>query len=88
MNFVPFVGENAQVLAETGAVMSDKTQAIISFALCGFANLSSIAILLGGLGGIAPSRRSDIARMGMKAVIAGTLSNLMAATIAGLFLSL
>lgn len=88
MNFVPFVGDNAQVLAETGAVMSDKTQAIISFALCGFANLSSIAILLGGLGGIAPSRRSDIARMGMKAVIAGTLSNLMAATIAGLFLSL
>ncbi|WP_277922055.1 nucleoside transporter C-terminal domain-containing protein, partial [Vibrio nigripulchritudo] len=46
-----------------------------------------IAILLGGLGSLAPNRRHDIARMGVKAVIAGTLSNLMAATIAGLFLS-
>lgn len=87
LNFVPYVGENAQVLATTGAVMSEKTAAIISFALCGFANLSSIAILLGGLGGIAPNRRHDIARFGMKAVAAGTLSNLMAATIAGFFLS-
>ncbi|KZX62620.1 nucleoside transporter NupC [Vibrio sp. HI00D65] len=87
LNFVPYVGENGQVVAATGQVMSEKTQAIIAFALCGFANLSSIAILLGGLGGIAPSRRQDIARMGIKAVIAGTLSNLMAATIAGLFLS-
>ena len=87
LNFVPYVGENAQVVAATGQVMSEKTQAIIAFALCGFANLSSIAILLGGLGGIAPSRRQDIARMGVKAVIAGTLSNLMAATIAGFFLS-
>ncbi|MCL4123619.1 UNVERIFIED_CONTAM: hypothetical protein GTU68_016196 [Idotea baltica] len=77
LNFVPYIGQ----------VMSVKTQAIISFALCGFANLSSIAILLGGLGGIAPNRRHDIARMGVKAVVAGTLSNLMAATIAGFFLS-
>lgn len=87
LNFVPFVGENAQIVEATGQVMSTKTQAIISFALCGFANLSSIAILLGGLGGIAPNRRHDIARMGLQAVIAGTLSNLMAATIAGFFLS-
>ncbi|CAM3513931.1 Nucleoside permease NupX [Vibrio aerogenes CECT 7868] len=87
-NFVPYIGEHAQVVASTGQVMSEKTSAIISFALCGFANLSSIAILLGGLGGMAPGRRHDIARMGIKAVIAGTLSNLMAATIAGLFLSI
>lgn len=87
LNFVPYVGENAQVVAATGAQLSEKTTAIISFALCGFANLSSIAILLGGLGGIAPNRRHDIARYGMKAVAAGTLSNLMAATIAGFFLS-
>ncbi|PNH80280.1 NupC/NupG family nucleoside CNT transporter [Vibrio diazotrophicus] len=87
LNFVPYVGENAQVVAATGQLMSVKTQAIISFALCGFANLSSIAILLGGLGGLAPTRRHDIARMGIKAVIAGTLSNLMAATIAGFFIS-
>ncbi|MFB1094723.1 NupC/NupG family nucleoside CNT transporter [Vibrio diabolicus] len=88
LNFTPYLGENAQVIAATGEVMSEKTTAIISFALCGFANLSSIAILLGGLGSLAPSRRSDIARMGVKAVLAGTLSNLMAATIAGFCLSL
>ncbi|GAB6261563.1 NupC/NupG family nucleoside CNT transporter [Photobacterium sp. CCB-ST2H9] len=91
LNFTPYlkdVADGGMVIAETGAAMSEKTRAIISFALCGFANLSSIAILLGGLGGLAPSRRHDIARFGMKAVAAGTLSNLMSATIAGLFLSL
>ncbi|WP_163930261.1 NupC/NupG family nucleoside CNT transporter [Paraferrimonas sp. SM1919] len=74
-------------LAENPELLSKKTQAIIAFALCGFANLSSIAILLGGLGNLAPARRGDIARFGMKAVAAGTLSNLMSATIAGLFIS-
>ena len=67
--------------------LSDQTQAIITFALCGFANLSSIAILLGGLGTIAPERRHDIARMGLLAVLGGTLSNLMSATLVGIFLS-
>ena len=62
--------------------------AILSFALCGFANLSSIAILLGGLGSIAPTRRKEIARFGVKAVWAGTLSNLMSASIAGFFIAL
>lgn len=69
-------------------VLSTQSQAIITFALCGFANLSSIAILLGGLGVLAPSRRHDIASLGLKPVIAGTLSNLMSAAIAGFFLSL
>ncbi|MGF1759139.1 NupC/NupG family nucleoside CNT transporter [Photobacterium sagamiensis] len=82
LNFAPYLAEGAEV------VLSAKTEAIISFALCGFANLSSIAILLGGLGGLAPNRRHEIASMGMKAVAAATLSNLMSATIAGLFLSL
>lgn len=68
--------------------LSPGTQAIITFALCGFANLSSIAILLGGLGTLAPSRRHEIAQMGMKAVFAATLANLMSATIAGVFISL
>lgn len=68
--------------------LSDKAQIIATFALCGFANLSSIAILLGGLGSIAPDRRHDISRMGIKAVAAGTLSNLMSAALAGVFLSL
>lgn len=61
------------------------TGIIISFALCGFANLGSIAILIGGLGVMAPSRRSDVARLGLRAVAAGALSNLMSATIAGFF---
>jgi CNT family concentrative nucleoside transporter len=82
LNFAPYLAEGAEI------VLSEKTKAIISFALCGFANLSSVAILLGGLGSLAPARRHDIAKMGMKAVAAGTLSNLMSATIAGLFLSL
>lgn len=64
------------------------TGVIISFALCGFANLGSIAILIGGLGVMAPSRRSDVARLGLLAVAAGALSNLMSATIAGFFFTL
>lgn len=89
LNFVPYISDPAtHVVASTGQALSAKTAAIISFALCGFANLSSVAILLGGLGGLAPNRRHDIARLGMSAVAAGTLSNLMAATIAGFFISL
>lgn len=68
--------------------LSPATQAIVTFALCGFANLSSIAILLGGIGSMAPSRRPDIARLGMRAMLAATLANLMSAAIAGIFISL
>jgi len=68
--------------------LTPHTQVIITFALCGFANLSSIAILLGGLGSIVPSRRKDIARLGLRAVLGGTLANLMSASLAGLFFSL
>lgn len=60
-----------------------KTQAVVTFALTGFANFGSLAILLGGLGGIAPKRRPDIARLGLRAVLGGTLANLMSAAIAG-----
>lgn len=74
-------------IAESGMVaLSDKTSAILSFALCGFANLSSIAVLLGGLGSLVPSRRADIAKFGLIAVLGGSLSNLTSAAIAGLFL--
>lgn len=66
--------------------LSPKTVIIVSFALCGFANLSSLAILIGGLGAIAPSRRSDIARLGMRAVAAGVLASLLSAAIAGMFI--
>ncbi|WP_281560510.1 NupC/NupG family nucleoside CNT transporter [Thalassomonas sp. RHCl1] len=68
--------------------LSHHTQTIVTFALCGFANLSSIAILLGGLGSMAPSRRHDIARLGMRAMLAATLANLMSAAIAGVFVTL
>jgi CNT family concentrative nucleoside transporter len=63
------------------------SQVIVTFALCGFANLSSIAILLGGLGSIAPTRRPEIAKMGLKAVFAATLANLMSAALAGFFIA-
>ena len=66
--------------------LSPKTVAIITFALCGFANLSSVAILLGGLGSLIPDRMSEIARNGMHAILAGSLSNLMSAALAGLIL--
>ncbi|WP_409253477.1 NupC/NupG family nucleoside CNT transporter [Bacillus sp. SCS-153A] len=66
--------------------LSDKTVAIISFALCGFANFSSLGILLGGLGNLAPNRRKDIARLGLKAVAAGALASLLSAAIAGMFI--
>ncbi|WP_110601189.1 NupC/NupG family nucleoside CNT transporter [Salinicola lusitanus] len=87
INLAPYISGDT-VVESTGQAMSPHTAAILSFALCGFANLSSIAILLGGLGTLAPSRRPEIARYGLKAVLAGTLSNLMSATLAGIFLSL
>lgn len=80
--FVAFAGFGPEI--ET---FSPKAAAITSFALTGFANLSSLGILLGGLGGIAPERRSEIAQLGLKAILAGTLANLMSATIAGIMLA-
>jgi len=66
---------------------SPRTYAITTFALCGFANLSSIAILLGGLGVLVPEKRDLIGQFGLKAVLAGSLSNLMSAALAGLLLT-
>jgi CNT family concentrative nucleoside transporter len=68
--------------------LSAHTQLVVTFALCGFANFTSIAILLGGLGSIVPSRRQDVAKLGLRAVVGGTLANLMSAALAGLFFSL
>lgn len=86
--FVGYLEFAKYLQPDAAVVLSEKTKAIITFALCGFANFSSIAILIGGLGGIAPNRRGDIARLGLRAVVAGTLANLMSATIAGLFIGL
>lgn len=68
--------------------LSPHTVAVVTFALCGFANLSSLAILLGGLGGLVPERKSDIARLGLRAVLAGSLSNLMSAALASFMLGM
>jgi CNT family concentrative nucleoside transporter len=66
--------------------LAAKSFNIATFALCGFANLSSIAIQIGGIGGLAPNRKSDIARLGLRAVAAGTMANFMSACIVGMFL--
>jgi len=71
-----------------GQALSDHTKAVITFALCGFANFSSIAILLGGLGMMVPERRPEIATLGMRALAAASLANLMSAAIASFFLLL
>ena len=84
----PYLKDAAAVAAAGLTPLDAKTLAIVSFALCGFANFSSIAILTGGFSAVAPERRSEVARLGVRVVVAGTLSNLMSATIAGIFLNL
>ncbi|MGF1787545.1 NupC/NupG family nucleoside CNT transporter [Photobacterium swingsii] len=75
-------------LMEVKDQLSPHSQAIITFALCGFANISTMAILIGGLGSLVPERRSFISRNGFRAITAGVLANLMSAAIAGVILSL
>jgi concentrative nucleoside transporter, CNT family len=87
INLAPYLNGDS-VVAATGLPMSQRTQVIVSFALCGFANLGTVAIAIGGIGGMIPNRRSEVASLGFKALLAGILSNLMAATIAGLFVGL
>lgn len=70
-------------LVELKDTMSDKAVLISTYALCGFANFSSIAIQIGGIGGLAPNRKPDLARLGLYAVLGGTLATMMTATIAG-----
>ncbi len=73
-------------LVKIKSTLDQKTIAIVSFALCGFANFSSIAIQVGGIGELAPQRRRDLAKLGFKALICGTLASYMSATLAGLLL--
>ncbi len=79
--FVAFVD-----LGKVRAMLQPRSFTIATFALCGFANLSSIAIQIGGIGALAPSRKSDLARLGFKAMLVGTLANFMSACIAGMLL--
>lgn len=71
-----------------GIVLTDQGKLIATYALCGFANFSSIAIQIGGIGGLAPERRADLARFGLRAVLGGSIATLMTATIAGVLTSL
>ncbi|RNE60672.1 NupC/NupG family nucleoside CNT transporter [Vibrio cholerae] len=75
-------------LIEVKEQLSVHSQAIVTFALCGFANISTMAILIGGLGSLVPERRSFISQYGFRAIGAGVLANLMSASIAGVILSL
>ena len=75
-------------LSQSLTQLSDKAVIISTYALCGFANFSSIAIQIGGIGGIAPNRRSDLAKYGLRAVLGGSLATFMTATIAGVLTSL
>ena len=70
-------------LIEAGA-LAPRSALIASYALCGFANLGSLAILFGGLGGLAPSRRDDVARFGLRSIVSGTLASFMTACVAGM----
>jgi concentrative nucleoside transporter, CNT family len=79
--FVAFVD-----LGKIKDTLDPKSFIIATYALCGFANFSSIAIQIGGIGGLAPSRKSDLARLGLRAVAAGTMANFMSACIAGMIL--
>ena len=74
-------------MVEIGKILNEKTILMLTYALCGFANFSSIAIQIGGIGPLAPDRKSDIAALGLKAVIGGVLATLMTATLAGLLFS-
>ncbi len=79
--FVAFVK-----LGPMAATLDHRSFVIATYALCGFANFSSIAIQIGGIGSLAPSRRGDLARLGLRAMLAGTLANFLTATIAGMLL--
>lgn len=68
--------------------LSPHSLAIVTFALCGFANISTMAMLIGGLGSLVPERRTFISKMGFRAIAAGVLANLMSASVAGIILSL
>jgi CNT family concentrative nucleoside transporter len=81
--FVAYSKLSPMIAAQT---LTPKAIVIASFALCGFANFSSIAIQVGGIGELAPARRADLARLGFKALICGTLASYMSATIAGMML--
>ncbi|QUJ68803.1 NupC/NupG family nucleoside CNT transporter [Photobacterium sp. GJ3] len=87
-DLAPYLKEPSVVLAQGLHVLDEKSKVIISFALCGFANIASMGILIGGLGTLCPQRTNFIAKNGVRTLIAASCSNLMSAAIAGIFISL
>jgi len=82
--FVAYSDLSSILKGQSNLTIGPQAETIATFALCGFANFSSIAIQIGGIGEIAPSRREDLARLGIKALICGTMASYMSATLAGL----
>ncbi|HXY06519.1 MAG TPA: nucleoside transporter C-terminal domain-containing protein, partial [Terriglobales bacterium] len=74
------------MLGPQRASLDPRSFTIATFALCGFANLSSIGIQIGGIGALAPNKRSELAQLGFRAMFAGTMANLISASIAGMLL--
>ena len=75
------------LLGQQKAMLDPRSFTIATFALCGFANLSSIGIQIGGIGALAPNKKMELARLGLRAMLAGTMANLMSASIAGMLLT-
>jgi concentrative nucleoside transporter, CNT family len=84
--FVAYIRLASWGEAGSSVEISERSRQIMTYALCGFANFSSIGIQLGGIGGIAPDRRGDLARLGLRAMLGGTLASFLTACIASLML--
>jgi CNT family concentrative nucleoside transporter len=82
--FVAYSQFSEWLKPDSGVTLDPRTQIILTYALCGFANFSSIGIQIGGIGGMAPERRGDLAQLGLRAMIGGTLANFMTACVAGI----
>jgi concentrative nucleoside transporter, CNT family len=84
--FIAYAQMMAWQQPDSGVVLSERSILILTYALCGFANFGSVGIQIGGIGGIAPDRKADLARLGMRAMIGGTLAMMMTACIAGILI--
>jgi CNT family concentrative nucleoside transporter len=84
--FVAYGALSEWIKPGSGVELSPRSVAILTYALCGFANFSSIGIQIGGIGGMAPERRGDLARLGLRAMLGGALANFMTACVAGMLL--
>ena len=81
--FVAYV-ELSRVMSSEEAPLSQRGFLVATYALCGFANIGSVAIMIGGIGGIAPERRPDLARLGLRSLVAGTLATMLTGCVIGI----